>query len=102
VFPRCSDLKPDCSTRRELTGGVRFYTFRHTCLPRWSAYLDPYTLAYFAGHSDFSTTSRYVHPNLNTAREAMERARNAQGGHTIGHTDETAESAASRGNTIIN
>jgi hypothetical protein len=53
---------------------------------QWSAILDPYTLAYLAGHSDFATTRRYVHPNLNTAREALERARVAHGGHKIGHT----------------
>lgn len=64
------------------------YTFRHTCLTRWAAILDPYTLAYLAGHSDFGTTRRYVHPNLNTAREALERARAAQGGHKIGHSAE--------------
>ncbi|MCU1273368.1 MAG: hypothetical protein JWO48_799, partial [Bryobacterales bacterium] len=32
---------------------------------------------------------RYVHPNLNTAREALERARVAQAGHKIGHTART-------------
>jgi integrase len=65
------------------------YTFRHTCLTLWSAHMDPYTLAYFAGHSDFATTRRYVHPNLQTGREAMERARAAQGGHKNGHTEAT-------------
>ena len=64
------------------------YTFRHTCLTRWAGILDPYTLAYLAGHSDFATTRRYVHPNLNTAREALERARKVQGGHRIGHSPE--------------
>ncbi len=64
------------------------YTFRHTCLTRWARILDPYTLAYLAGHSDFGTTRRYVHPNLNTARQALERARVAQGGHKIGHSAE--------------
>jgi len=64
------------------------YTFRHTCLTRWAGILDPYTLAYLAGHSDFGTTRRYVHPNLNTAREALERARVAQSGHKIGHSPE--------------
>ena len=49
------------------------YTFRHTCLTHWSSHMDPYTLAYFAGHSDFATTRRYVHPNLDTARATMER-----------------------------
>jgi integrase len=61
------------------------YTFRHTCLTRWAAILDPYTLAYLAGHSHFGTTRRYVHPNLNTAREALERARSAQTGKSPVH-----------------
>jgi integrase len=39
-------------------------------LTRWANILDPYTLAYLAGHSDFATTRRYVHPNLNTARDS--------------------------------
>jgi len=63
------------------------YTFRHTCLTRWAAHMDPYTLAYLAGHSDFSTTRRYVHPQAHTVRDAMERARNAQGGHKTGYND---------------
>ena len=71
------------------------YTFRHTCLTRWAGILDPYTLAYLAGHSDFGTTRRYVHPNLNTAREALERARAVQGGHKIGHNPENASAAES-------
>ena len=66
------------------------YTFRHTCLTRWAAYMDPYTLGYLAGHSDFGTTRRYVHPQAHTIMEAIERARNAQGGHKIGHKSETA------------
>ena len=69
------------------------YTFRHTCLTRWASILDPYTLAYLAGHSDFGTTKRYVHPNLNTAREALERARQAQGGHKTGHSAEKEKSS---------
>ena len=66
------------------------YTFRHTCLTRWAEHMDPYTLAYLAGHSDFSTTKRYVHPQIETVRAAMERARGAQGGHSFGHSDEKA------------
>jgi integrase len=66
------------------------YTFRHTCLTRWAAFMDPYTLAYLAGHSDFSTTRRYVHPQADTIKAAIEKAR---GGHRIGHSEsETAES----------
>jgi integrase len=67
------------------------YTFRHTCLTRWAEYMDPYTLAYLAGHSDFSTTRRYVHPQAETVRAAMERARvGNQGSHVSGHSDEKA------------
>ncbi|HXI44184.1 MAG TPA: site-specific integrase [Bryobacteraceae bacterium] len=62
------------------------YTFRHTCLTRWASHMDPYTLAYFAGHRDFGTTRRYVHPNLESGKAAMERAHAAQGGYKNGHT----------------
>ena len=67
-----------------------FYTFRHTCLTRWAGFMDPYTLAYLAGHSDFSTTRRYVHPQVQTIRDAIERARAGQGGHSSGHNSVTA------------
>ena len=70
------------------------YTFRHTCLTQWAEYMDPFTLAYLAGHSDFSTTRRYVHPQAETVRAAMERARNGRGGHTSGHTDEETAAIA--------
>jgi integrase len=66
------------------------YTFRHTCLTRWAEYMDPFTLAYLAGHSDFSTTRRYVHPQAETVRAAMERGRSARGRHNSGHSDENA------------
>jgi integrase len=66
------------------------YTFRHTCLTRWASHMDPYTLAYLAGHSDFSTTKRYVHPQAHTVRAAMERSRKDQGGTKNGHTHEKA------------
>src|SRR5262249_36637983 len=59
------------------------YTLRHTCLTRWAVYMDPYTPAYLAGHSDFSTTKRYVHPQAETVRSAMDRAHEARGGHSF-------------------
>ncbi|HWZ34213.1 MAG TPA: tyrosine-type recombinase/integrase [Bryobacteraceae bacterium] len=68
------------------------YTFRHTCITRWAAHMDPYTLGYLAGHSDFSTTRRYVHPQTHTVVEAMERvrvARAAQSGHKNGHSGDS-------------
>ncbi|MBZ5726378.1 MAG: site-specific integrase [Acidobacteriia bacterium] len=59
------------------------YKCRHTCLTRWAEHMDPYTLAYLAGHSDFAMTKRYVHPQRETVRKAMAKVR---GGHTSGHT----------------
>ena len=78
-------------------GDLALYTFRHTCLTRWAAYMDPYTLAYLAGHGDFSTTRRYVHRQAHTVREAMERARKARGGHNSGHNDESPADAVDAG-----
>lgn len=92
-----STLKRQHSNACELAKITPFplYTFRHTCLTRWAAYMDAYTLAYLAGHSDFSTTRRYVHPQAHTVREAMERARKGQGGHNSGHSAETVRSVQS-------
>jgi integrase len=62
------------------------YTLRHTCLTRWAPHMDPWTLAYLAGHRDMSITKRYIHPQEQNTRAAIERARNALGGHNSGHT----------------
>ncbi len=43
-------------------------------------------LAYLAGHSDFSTTKRSVHPQADTVRSAMERAHEARGIHSFDHS----------------
>ncbi len=60
--------------RMAVVSPFTMYDLRHTCLTRW-AQMDPYTLAYLAGHSDFSTTRRYVHPQAETVRAALERVR---------------------------
>jgi len=62
------------------------YTLRHTCLTRWAPHMDPWTLAYLAGHRDMSITKRYIHPQEQNTRAAIERARSALGGHNSGHT----------------
>ncbi len=92
-----STLKKQHSKACKLAGVAIFvpYTMRHTCLTRWARILDPYTLAYLAGHSDFGTTKRYVHPNLNTAREALQRARDAQSRHKSGHSGKSGEGEGS-------
>ena len=64
--------------------------------------MDPYTLAYYAGHSSFVTTRRYVDPNMETGRAAMERAQEAQDGHKIGHNDGAAALGTKREVVVIN
>jgi integrase len=59
------------------------YTFHHTCLTRWAPFMDPWTLAYLAGHRD---TKRYVHPQEFSTRAAMEKARVALSGHNSGRS----------------
>ena len=66
--------------------GFELYTLRHTCLTRWAPHMDPWTLAYLAGHRDMNITKRYVHPQEQTIRAAMDRARGVERGHTFGHT----------------
>ncbi len=79
------------------------YTFRHTCLTRWAEYMDPYTLAYLAGHSDFSTTKRYVHPQEETVLAAMERVHEARGIHSFDHSgqNDAHERRARDGSKIL-
>ena len=50
------------------------YSLRHTCLTRWAPHMDPYTLAYLAGHSDMNVTKRYIHPDDETVHAAFRRA----------------------------
>ena len=45
--------------------------------------------ARIAGHTDMKTTMRYVHPSDADMDEALVKAREAQGGHTSGHTRNT-------------
>lgn len=78
------------------------YTFRHTCLTRWSAVMDPYVLAYLAGHSDFATTRRYVHPQQQQVLEAMRKAREAQTPHKIRHSAEKRAAEHHSTNAAIN
>ena len=39
--------------------------------------MDPWTLMRLAGPRDMSTTMRYIHPEEETTRQAMQRARDA-------------------------
>jgi integrase len=71
--------------------GFELYTLRHTCLTRWASHMDPWTLAYLAGHRDMNITKRYVHPQEQTIRAAMDRAEVANNGHTLRHTGQNAD-----------
>lgn len=42
-------------------------------LTRWARTMDPCTLAYLAGHSDFATTKRYMRPQAESVREEMQK-----------------------------
>ena len=62
--------------------GFELYTLSAHVSYRWAPHMDPWTLAYLAGHRDMNITKRYVHPQEHTILEAMERAREVKGGHT--------------------
>jgi hypothetical protein len=55
--------------------------------------MDPWTLAYYAGHRQMNTTKRYVHPQEHSLEKAMNKAREAQVGHTLRHTEANAKLA---------
>jgi integrase len=50
------------------------YDLRHTCLTRWAKVMDAFTLKKLAGHTDLTTTMRYVHLNDSDVRAAMEKS----------------------------
>jgi hypothetical protein len=66
--------------------------------------MDPWTLAYLAGHRDMAITKRYIHPQAATTKEAIDRARLAGetsgGGHKNGHTDKMAQEQSEREITV--
>jgi integrase len=103
VFPaptQSGHIEPSSVKRQQLTAFDRsniksfpLYTLRHTCLTRWAPHMDPYTLAYLAGHSNMRITKRYIHPQDDTVRASMERAMSP---HKSPHSGETAASQAMR------
>ena len=78
-------LREQADSEDATFAGFELYTLRHTCLTRWAPHMDPWTLAYLAGHRDMSITKRYVHPQEETIRKAMDRA---WGGHNSGHSEQ--------------
>jgi integrase len=67
------------------------YNLRHTFLTRLGeSGCDAWTLAWIAGHSNVSMSSRYVHPSEDAVLTAMAKL----GGHKTGHTDDRVASSA--------
>ncbi len=64
--------------------------------------MDPWTLHLVAGHKDMSITRRYVHPQPDTIRQAMEKARTAINEHTSGHTSAGEPSETSSEVYVVN
>jgi integrase len=95
-------LREESGDPKQAFAGFELYTLRHTCLTRWAPHMDPWTLAYLAGHRDMNITKRYVHPQEQTILDAMEKVRVAKGGHKIGHNAELAADGTRTESTTIN
>lgn len=77
-------LREDTRKKDVQLSPFELYTLRHTCLTRWAPHMDPWTLAYLAGHRDMNITKRYVHPQEQTIRSAMDRAQEERVGILLG------------------
>jgi integrase len=95
-------LRAESGDLERVFRGFELYTLRHTCLTRWAPHMDPWTLAYLAGHQDMNITKRYIHPQQQTVLEAMEKSRSAKGGHNSRHTAENAAGDQTSGAPVIN
>ena len=84
-------LREETERAGEALEPFELYTLRHTCLTRWAPHMDPWTLSYLAGHRDTNITKRYIHPQQQTVRAALEKVRQEKTGHTFGHTGTNAE-----------
>jgi integrase len=93
-----SSLRKQHARALKASGVAHFelYVLRHTCLTRWAKWMDPFTFHRVAGHTDMKTTMRYVHPRDDDMDRAIAKAREVQGGHSSGHTDEEGLLGAAR------
>lgn len=89
-----SSLSKQHAKAAKVSGVARFelYVLRHTCLTHWAKWMDPFTFHRVAGHADMKTTMRYVHPSDADMDEGIVKAREAQSGHTSGHTQQMTDS----------
>ena len=68
------------------------YDFRHTRITRWAKVLPLPVVQRLAGHTDISTTMRYVHLSDDDVRVAMAKEQEDRDGHTSRHTGPKAQS----------
>lgn len=68
------------------------YDFRHTRITRWAKVLPLPVVQRLAGHTDISTTMRYVHLSDDDVRVAMAREQEEKNGHTFRQTEPEAQS----------
>ena len=61
--------------------------------PQTVTQIQSLVMAYLAGHRDMAITKRYMHPQAETIREAVEKARVGKSGHNSGHTRDVAATA---------
>jgi hypothetical protein len=66
--------------------------------------LDTARLHKYAGHPDFKTTMRYIHPREESMQEAMDKAKAARDVRLArgGHNEKDAQSADSAAQTVTN
>jgi integrase len=69
------------------------YDFRHTRITRWAKVLPLPVVQRLAGHTDISTTMRYVHVSDDDVRAAMAKEQEERGGHTSWHTGRGTDSS---------
>jgi integrase len=71
------------------------YDFRHTRITRWSKVLPLPVVQRLAGHTDISTTMRYVHVSDADVRAAMAKEQEEKDGHTSRHTEPKSQPTTS-------
>lgn len=104
MFPRdtasghveASTLKKQHGAAIKAAGVLGFviYDFRHTRITRWAKVLPLPVVQRLAGHTEISTTMRYVHLNDDDVQSAMAKEREEKSGHTSRHTEHEAVSAS--------
>jgi len=97
VFPRAtkSGHMEDTTLKKQHAAAIKasgvppfvIYDFRHTRITRWAKVLPLPVVQRLAGHTDITTTMRYVHLSDADVRAAMAKEQEDRSRHTSGHTE---------------